>query len=276
MIIFAAKYKTLTMILNHIITCEILKVSEAAGYLWQREWAERNAGNISLNLTGLQEVTSKDKENKDYIECPMPFEASNMLLFVTGAGERLRELVTIPEKVACIIAIDKEAKGYHIVWGGKENPEIRPTSEFISHLLIHIFNTNQGNGYRCVLHTHPIELIAFSHHKVFGNNEILLNNALWSMLPEIRVFIPKGICIAPYELPGSEALALLTIEGLKERSVVLWSKHGALATGKDALEAFDFIDVANKGAKIYLKCLQAGFTPEGMSEAQMKGLEIFL
>jgi len=264
------------MILNQSISNEIVKVSEIAGYLWQREWAERNAGNISVNLTGLQYISLKDKENKKYIESTMPKEAADMLLFITGTGERLRELVTIPEKVACIIAIDNHAKGYHIVWGGVDNPGILPTSEFISHLLIHLFNTSQNNTHRCVLHTHPIELIAISHHPEFGHYESKLNTALWSMLPEIRVFIPKGICIAPYELPGSLALAELTIEGLKHRSVVLWSKHGALATGKDALEAFDFIDVANKAAKIYLNCLQAGFIPEGMSEEQMKGLEIFL
>jgi rhamnulose-1-phosphate aldolase len=264
------------MLINQTIANEISKVSEIAAYLWQREWAERNAGNISVNLTGLQNVSSKDKENKKYIECLMPEEASDMLLFITGTGERLRELVNLPEKVACIISIDHQAKGYHIVWGGIDNPGILPTSEFISHLLIHLFNTSQNNTHRCVLHTHPIELIALSHHPELGHNEAKLNKALWSMLPEIRVFIPKGICIAPYELPGSLALAKHTTEGLNNHSIVLWSKHGALATGKDALEAFDFIDVANKAAKIYLKCLQAGFIPEGMSEEQMKGLEIFL
>ena len=30
---------------------ELKQVSKVAGYLWQREWAERNAGNISMNLT---------------------------------------------------------------------------------------------------------------------------------------------------------------------------------------------------------------------------------
>jgi rhamnulose-1-phosphate aldolase len=29
----------------------ILETAEIAGYLWQRGWAERNAGNISVNIT---------------------------------------------------------------------------------------------------------------------------------------------------------------------------------------------------------------------------------
>lgn len=264
------------MELSKKVAEEIGKISEVAGYLWQREWAERNAGNISLNITGLQPVSSIDKDGKPYYESAMPTEAANMILFITGTGERLRDLRFTPEKAACIIAINEQATGYHIVWGGVDNPTIKPTSEFVSHLLIHLFNLEQGNGHRCVLHTHPLELIAISHHKELGTNEELLNNSLWSMLPEIRVFVPKGVCIAPYELPGSEALAKLTIEGLKTRSVILWSKHGALATGEDAVKAFDLIDVANKGAKIYLMCLQAGFVPEGMSQQQMKDLEVYL
>lgn len=264
------------LILTQTIESEIKKVSEAASYLWQREWAERNAGNISVNLTGLQKLTARDLKGKPYIEYAMPKEAANMLLFITGAGERLRELVTAPKKVACIISVDRFAEGYHIVWGGSDNIDFRPTSEFISHLLIHLFNAKQGNGHRCVLHTHPIELIAFSHHPKFGHNKKILNKALWSMLPEICIYVPKGIAILPYALPGSEALAEITINGLKDHNVILWSKHGALATGKDAIEAFDYIDVVNKAAKIYLTCLQAGFTPEGMSDEQMKGLEVFL
>lgn len=255
---------------------EIVKVSEIAGYLWQREWAERNAGNISIDLTGSQPVSDQDKEGKPFHECELPLEASSMTLFVTGTGERLRDLRQNPEKASCIIAVNKEATGYHLVWGGVGKPNMRPTSEFISHLSIHLFNKAQNNGHKCVLHTHPLELIAISHHPVLGREEDLLNNLLWSMLPEIRVFVPKGIFIAPYELPGSEALAKLTIEGLKSRSVVLWSKHGALATEEDATKAFDLIDVANKGAKIYLMCLKAGFVPEGMTKQQMKDLERFL
>jgi rhamnulose-1-phosphate aldolase len=109
------------MIPNQIVDEHISKLSEAASYIWQREWAERNAGNISIDLTGLQEVISSDKEGKRYIECAMPTEASNMLIFITGTGERLRELINTPEKVACIISIDEVAKGYQIIYTIHEN-----------------------------------------------------------------------------------------------------------------------------------------------------------
>ena len=47
---------------------ELKKVSKVAGYLWQREWAERNAGNISMNLTSFftkEEVQDIGEEVKE-------------------------------------------------------------------------------------------------------------------------------------------------------------------------------------------------------------------
>ena len=40
-------------ILNYkpLLRQEIEKVAEVAGYLWQKGWAERNGGNIVVNVT---------------------------------------------------------------------------------------------------------------------------------------------------------------------------------------------------------------------------------
>ena len=32
---------------------EVNKVAEVAGYLWQKGWAERNGGNITVNILSL-------------------------------------------------------------------------------------------------------------------------------------------------------------------------------------------------------------------------------
>ena len=142
---------------------------------------------------------------------------------------------------------------------------------------MHLELIASGSPYKTVLHTHPIELIALSHHPVIGVNEELFNKAVWGMLPEVRVYVPKGIGLTPYSAPSSEELANRTVEALKVRDVAIWSMHGATAAGLDAEMAFDFIDVANKGAKVYLSCLASGFIPQGMSEEQMEELEdIFL
>ena len=36
---------------NRQLTERIAEVAEVAGYLWQKGWAERNGGNITVNIT---------------------------------------------------------------------------------------------------------------------------------------------------------------------------------------------------------------------------------
>lgn len=265
------------MIINKEITEEINKVSEIAGYLWERGWSERNAGNLSLNLTDLvNDLGSFDKNNQTYSKFDLPDESKNMLIFITGRGERLRDLRNQPEKAAGIILIDENAKGFYQIWGGVQGKSFMPTMELTTHLQIHIENIKKKNSEIAVLHTHPTDLISITHHPKFSSDEELLNNALWSMLPEVRVFIPKGVSLVQFTLPGSKELADKTINGFKTRDIVIWSKHGAVACGKDMIEAFDFLDVANKGSLIYMNCLKAGFTPEGLSKDQLKDLEKLL
>ncbi len=93
------------------------------------------------------------------------------------------------------------------------------------------------------------------------------------MLPEVRAFVPKGIGMVPYCMPGSKVMADSTTAKLRQFDVAIWEKHGAVATGSDALEAYDFVDVANKGAKLHLMCLASGFEPEGVSDKDMKELK---
>jgi len=129
---------------------EINKISEAAGYLWQREWAERNGGNISLNLTGSSIDIPEDLESCPYhTAVGMPAEAGNTMYYVSGTGERLRELI-YPEKTGSIILIDSQAKGYYTLWGGDGRKDFKPTSEFISHLKIHLDKQKAGSTHRVV------------------------------------------------------------------------------------------------------------------------------
>ena len=48
------------------------------------------------------------------------------------------------------------------------------------------------------------------------------------------------------------------------------------ATGESIVTAFDYLDVANKGAKMLLLAWCAGFEPKGLSQDQMKELEKFI
>ena len=259
---------------NEQVKAEIEKISEVSGYLWSREWAERNGGNISADITDIAgDLNKLDVNEFPYIKLEgYPIESAGRFYYVTGTGERIHELRD-PLYAGCILKIDDKAEGFHLLVGGDSKEDFRPTSEFISHVMIHVDLNKNNSPHKVVVHTHPIELIAISHHPTLSKDNALLNRNLWSMLPEIRCFIPQGVKMVDYLLPGSRELGVKTVEGLRDSDVVIWEKHGAVATGEDALIAFDYIDVANKGAKIYLSCLASGFTPDGMTDAQMQELE---
>ena len=135
---------------------EIDKISKVASYLWQREWVERNGGNISMNLTPFFS-NEKEPDMSRFVNHDFPSEAAGLYIFVTGAGCYIRSLIDDIEDASCVLYINKEATGYCIIWGGNAE-EFRPTSELASHLEIHLFNKKNNPKNLAVLHAHPIEL----------------------------------------------------------------------------------------------------------------------
>lgn len=251
---------------------ELRKVSKVAGYLWQREWAERNAGNISMNLSSFfakEDVQDVGEE----VPFNFPEGMGGFVIYITGTGCYLRDLIDHIEEVSCILRINEKSNAYAIIWGGKQDG-FGPTCELISHASIHLFNSINQPENLAVVHTHPLELTCLSHHDLFDNEEEL-NRQVWMMCPEVKVFVPKGIHCTPYALSSTEDLAKVTIEAFKTRNVSLWEKHGATATAPDVEKAWDFLDVANKGAKLLMMCWASGFKPKGLSNEQLKELEQF-
>lgn len=243
------------------------EIQEVAGYLWDQGWCERNGGNISVLLNDPADGSSSDP----FVPMDVPAAAAGLSFYITQTGARLREIRNKQEEVCAIVQFNQEATGYYV----REcaNPDFKATSEFITHVLVHLDSLERNSANRCMLHCHPHELIALSHHPELGRDEDAFNYACLSMLPEVRAFVPNGMALVPYALSGSRELADLTVEGFRVRDVVIWSKHGVSACGKTLLEAFDYLDVANKGADLYLKCLAAGYEPVGLSDAELDELE---
>ncbi|MDX8338900.1 rhamnulose-1-phosphate aldolase [Draconibacterium sp. IB214405] len=248
------------------VLAHLESVAEIAGYLWNKEWIEKSSGNISIDFTGLFSATALKAVGEEF-PYEFPKEAAGKILFVTGSGCHLRHLVYKAEEVSAIIFINETATAYSILWGGKK-AGFKPTSELRAHLKIHLFNEVNNTGRKAVVHAHPTELVVLSHHKLF-KDEAAFNHALWKMCPEIKLYVPHGISCTNYARYGTETLADLTLAGLKTNDVVLWEKHGALATGADLEEAFDYLDVANKGARLLLLAWSSGFDPEGLSPEQL-------
>jgi len=248
---------------------ELQRISAVAGFLWHRNWAEANGGNISVNLTPLADPELKEiPESSDAIPLSESFPSlAGNLFYVTGAGCRMRDVAKAPLDFGALIRVSADGTLYQIV----SKKAVRPTSELPSHLSIHNFLKERGNHKSVVLHTHPTELIALTHCPPFLDAGTL-TRMLWSMIPETRVLVPRGVGIVPYVLTGTTAMAEATILQLRHHDVVLWEKHGALATGNDILHCFDLIDTLAKSALIYLAARAAGFEPQGLSTEQMNEL----
>lgn len=245
---------------------EIDKVAEVAGYLWQNGWAERNGGNITVNITDL--VDDEIRHLKPISEVKQIGQTLPHLkgtyFFCKGTGKRMRDLARWPMDNGSVIRILDDCASYEII---ADNP-VQPTSELPSHLAVHDRLIEKGSNYKATVHTHPIELVAMSHTNKFLGKDVL-THLLWSMIPETKAFCPLGLGVVPYEMPGSNELAAGTLKELEDYDVVLWEKHGVFAKGLDVMDAFDQIDVLSKSAKIYVNAKAMGFEPDGMSDQQM-------
>ncbi|MDL2255830.1 rhamnulose-1-phosphate aldolase [Parabacteroides sp. OttesenSCG-928-K15] len=254
---------------NSCLMAEINRIAEVAGYLWTKGWAERNGGNISVNLTSL--MSEEEKALPALSEAIALHDTMDQLgghiFYVTGTGRRMRYVAQDPFGHGAIIRIAQDGKSYEII----AEQAIQPTSELPSHLLMHNYLLAQGRDNKVVLHTHPTDLIGMTHCQPFLDSE-KLTRTLWSMIPECRIVVPGGIGIVPYEPPGSIALAHATIKLLSKHDVVFWEKHGILAVGNDLIDCFDAIDTLSKSAQIYFSARQAGFEPIGMTDQQLEDL----
>ena len=252
------------------LKAEIDKVAEVALYLWQKGWAERNGGNITVNIS---EWVDDEMQKLPAISEPRPIgkrleHLEGCWFYCKGTGKRMRDLARKPMESGSIIRILPGCESYEIV----ADAPVAPTSELPSHLAVHDDLLAKGSPYRASLHTHPIELVALTHSRKWMQKDVA-TNMLWSMIPETKAFCPRGLGMVPYMLPSSVELAEATIKALNDDyDVVMWEKHGVFAVDTDIISAFDQVDVLNKSAQIYIAARNMGFEPEGMSQAQMREL----
>lgn len=252
------------------LKAEIDKVAEVAGYLWTKGWAERNGGNITVNIT---QWVDDAMRALPAISEPRPIgtvlpRLAGCWFYCKGTQKRMRDLARDPMANGSVIRILPDRAHYEIV----ADAPVAPTSELPSHLSVHNYLLAKGSPYRASLHTHPIELVALTHSKKWLEKDAA-TRMLWSMIPETKAFCPRGLGMVPYMLPSSVELADATIKAIDgDYDVVMWEKHGVFAVDTDIMSAFDQVDVLNKAAQIYLSARGMGFEPDGMTDAQMQEL----
>lgn len=155
------------------LAAEVENVAEVAGYLWQKGWAERNGGNITVNIT---EHVDDGMKSLPAISTPVAIgltlpNLKGCWFYCKGTNRRMRDLAHRPMDNGSIIRITDDCAHYEIV---ADNP-VKPTSELPSHLAVHNYLIGKGSGYKASLHTHPIELVAMSHNPEFLKKDVLTN-----------------------------------------------------------------------------------------------------
>lgn len=147
------------------LAAEVEKVAEVAGYLWQKGWAERNGGNITVNVTEYVDDAIKAMPAISEVKpigAVLP-HLKGCYFYCKGTQKRMRDLARRPMENGSIIRILDDCASYVII---ADSP-VMPTSELPSHLSVHNYLISKGLPYKASVHTHPIELVAMSHNKKF-------------------------------------------------------------------------------------------------------------
>ncbi len=104
-------------------------IAEVSDYLWEKGWAARNAGNVSVNVTNL--IPTMSQKLPQFPKVAMnniPAELAGHYFMVTTTGSRCRELAPEPQNSLLLVFIADSGDGYHILWGGVRQ-ESRPTAK---------------------------------------------------------------------------------------------------------------------------------------------------
>lgn len=248
-----------------------LQIQQIAQYLWERGWAERNAGNFSIGVTEF--FTEKELDRlSEYPFSPLTKRYPNLagkLFILSGTGTRMRDMAGNPAENVCFVYLNETGSTCHIIDQNPEKCPVRPTSELATHLAVQQHLSEHKASEKVVIHAHVTELIALTQLPRFTSEEAV-NTLLWGMHPETLLFLPDGVGFIPFNLPGSENIAMATLKGFETHKVVLWEKHGCMAVGNSLPEAFDHLDILAKSAKIYFLAKSTGMEPQGLTPAQLQ------
>jgi rhamnulose-1-phosphate aldolase len=258
----------MALIINSELKKQLDEIAEIAGYLWEKGWAERNAGNISINISDIIGDANKNFPALSTYTLPRNMLAlAGDFFYVTGTGKRMRDVAKNPLEQGSIVRVAADGHSYDVI----AEKDIKPTSELPSHFSIHVSFKEKGSKNKLVLHTHPTDLVALSHIPELKSSEAI-NQLLWGMHPETFIVVPRGIGLVGYEVPGTLDLADASLKLLNKHDIIIWEKHGVLAVGENLLDTFDLIDTLSKSAQIYAFAKSGGYSPEGLTQEQIEGL----
>lgn len=112
----------------------------------------------------------------------------------------------------------------------------RPSTELRMHLAAYAARPDV----EAVVHAHPLTAVAFTVAGVPPPNDLL---------PE-AVLVLGRIAVAPFATPGTDELPRSLAPFWNGHDVVLLERHGALALGRDLLQAFDRMETLERVCEV--------------------------
>lgn len=215
-------------------------------------WHERNSGNMTYRLTD-SEVAEASKfftsTNRVY-DLPMNVKGlAGDIFLATGSGKYFMNALVDTNEVVGFCKVLENGTSYEIVWGFEN--ESMPTSELPAHLLIHAKLKEANEGNRIVYHCHPTHLNIMTYVSSYDSYEF--SAKLWKYATEASVFVPKGVGLLKWMMPGSVEIGEESSKMLEEFNIVCWVHHGVFAAGPNPDETLGTVHVAEKAAEVFYK-----------------------
>lgn len=221
---------------------------------WDKNWHERNGGNLSYRMKDSDVEKVKDELNFESqwqdIGGKVPDLACEYFM-VTGSGKFFRNVQLKPKANVCIIVLDDKGEKFKIVWGLTEGG--RPTSELPSHLMNLEVCKKRDENIRVVYHCHPTNIIALTF--VLPLDDRVFTRELWEMATECPVVFPNGLGVVPWMVPGGRDIAIATSKIMETKDFAIWAHHGAFACGTDFDIAFGLMHTVEKAAEVLVKVM---------------------
>lgn len=195
-------------------------ICEIGRRLWQRQYVEGNAGNISYRLAGGRILATPTMISKGFMQ---------------------------PEDMVVLDAEGNQLSGHR----GK-------TSEILVHLKILAARPDL----RSVVHCHPPHATAFAMTR---------HDVPSGIHPEAELFLGK-VPIAPYQTPGSQAVADSLTPWIKDSEVFLLRNHGSVTAGTGLLDAYFKTEIIDAYCRLLILSASLGQTRR-LTGAQLAELD---
>lgn len=248
----------------------VTEMSEITQLMYQRNWDERNGGNVTLLLEE-EEVMNYLDINRILRTIPIDFDAKELAgkyFLVTGSGKYFKNVQKDPANNIGLIRVRNDGKAVEVLWGYEDGSF--PTSELPSHFQSHIARLSVDPDNRVIMHCHATHLLAmtFTH----SLDERKLTRKLWQLCTECLVVFPEGVSTIPWIVPGTNEIGEATSEKMKETRLVVWPYHGIYGAGKNLDETFGLIETVEKAAEVYTYVQAQGGMKAKISDEELKKL----